>query len=297
MPGWIGYRFGRRWPVIEPCPACGRPVPRDREVCAACHREFPLPVSRPQPAASTLNGRQAARHRTPDKPRSLLGALVRKELRETVGIVAVGLGFYLLWVFVVINGSNRERIPFLGDEFRSGWVFISWGLATALGLKQSTWERLRGTYLFLLHRPTDRLTIFANKLLIGLVTLELAALVPVVIYCVWAGSAGTHASPFRWWMTAPTWHVWLSLPIVYLGAFLSGLLPARWLGTRLAPLVVASALLLLIAQGLASHYLPAGAFEYSLRGPGWLTVLAVSTAASALLMYCACYVAANRDFG
>jgi hypothetical protein len=43
VPGWIGYRFGRSWPVLEKCPSCGRPVPQDRPACAVCQAEFPLP--------------------------------------------------------------------------------------------------------------------------------------------------------------------------------------------------------------------------------------------------------------
>jgi hypothetical protein len=44
LPGWIGYRFGRSWPVLETCPACGGVVPRDRRDCARCAAEFPLPA-------------------------------------------------------------------------------------------------------------------------------------------------------------------------------------------------------------------------------------------------------------
>jgi hypothetical protein len=44
VPGWIGYRYCRRWPELEPCPACHQPAPRAGEVCAACRHEFPLPA-------------------------------------------------------------------------------------------------------------------------------------------------------------------------------------------------------------------------------------------------------------
>lgn len=43
LPGWIGYRFCRSWPAIEPCPTCKQPIPRDRQKCAACQTQFPLP--------------------------------------------------------------------------------------------------------------------------------------------------------------------------------------------------------------------------------------------------------------
>jgi hypothetical protein len=44
LPGWIGYRFGRTWPVLESCSACGIQTPRDRGGCAWCEEEFPGPV-------------------------------------------------------------------------------------------------------------------------------------------------------------------------------------------------------------------------------------------------------------
>jgi hypothetical protein len=43
LPGWVGFRFARPWPVREPCPACGAAAPRDRTACAACGAEFPPP--------------------------------------------------------------------------------------------------------------------------------------------------------------------------------------------------------------------------------------------------------------
>jgi hypothetical protein len=44
LPGWIGYRFGRKWPVLEACSECGHTVPRDRENCVCCTNNFPRPA-------------------------------------------------------------------------------------------------------------------------------------------------------------------------------------------------------------------------------------------------------------
>jgi hypothetical protein len=43
FPGWIGYRFSRRWPVLEKCEDCGGVVPRDRMACARCEATFSRP--------------------------------------------------------------------------------------------------------------------------------------------------------------------------------------------------------------------------------------------------------------
>jgi hypothetical protein len=44
LPGWVGYRFARTWPVLEECPTCYADVPRDREWCDRCTEEFPRPA-------------------------------------------------------------------------------------------------------------------------------------------------------------------------------------------------------------------------------------------------------------
>jgi hypothetical protein len=46
VPGWIGYRYCRRWPPLDVCPACHELAPHDQEICAVCGREFPLPESK-----------------------------------------------------------------------------------------------------------------------------------------------------------------------------------------------------------------------------------------------------------
>jgi hypothetical protein len=44
VPGYWGYRFHRRWPVLETCHVCGHAAPRDREQCAACGSKFAVPA-------------------------------------------------------------------------------------------------------------------------------------------------------------------------------------------------------------------------------------------------------------
>jgi hypothetical protein len=43
VPGLLGYLFHRRWAVLDECPACKKKVPRDREGCASCGKDFPPP--------------------------------------------------------------------------------------------------------------------------------------------------------------------------------------------------------------------------------------------------------------
>ena len=42
IPGYVGYRLHRRWPLRAECPNCHARAPRDREACARCEAVFPV---------------------------------------------------------------------------------------------------------------------------------------------------------------------------------------------------------------------------------------------------------------
>jgi hypothetical protein len=44
LPGWVAYRFSRRWPILEKCATCGTIVPHDCQECIRCTAEFPSPA-------------------------------------------------------------------------------------------------------------------------------------------------------------------------------------------------------------------------------------------------------------
>ncbi len=194
-------------------------------------------------------------------------AIVRKELRETWMFAALALGLYLIylskltgrWSFVLtqlvgwIPGMNEQApdVPFVQGNFASKLFFIGAALAITLGFRQSAWEPSQGTALYLLHLPLARRTIFVTKLLTGIGLLLACTLLPVLIYATWAAMPGTHAGPFEWSMTVPAFQVCLLMPLMYLGAFASGIRPARWFGTRLLPLLavaLTATLLAIVAQ-------------------------------------------------
>jgi len=218
----------------------------------------------------------------------MLGAIVTKELREmrVFGALALGLYFVYLskltgrWGNVLtavlgwlpgMKGASPD-VPFVQDQFLTVYGFIGVALAIALGSRQSAWEPSQGTALYLLHLPLARHTIFLTKLLTGTGLLLVCTIVPILIYATWAAVPGTHAGPFEWSMTGPAFQIWLLMPLVYLGAFASGIRPARWFGSRLLPLVsvalsafllgfvphwwlIAFPLLLVVAAVLVSHIL------------------------------------------
>ncbi|HEY7153502.1 MAG TPA: hypothetical protein VH575_06055 [Gemmataceae bacterium] len=216
--------------------------------------------------------------------------LAWKELREVFGITAIALAGYLMLVinamgakvFNWVPGMPRGTIgvPFLFGGFTDMHILISVVFAMALGFRQSAWESSRGTYLFLLHRPLRRETIFLVKLTIGGTILLVCASLPIVLYAWWAAIPGHHPAPFEWSMTGWAWRLTFLLLLLYLGAFLSGLRPARWFGTRLLPLIGALFVL---------------AFLFEL--PSWWPIgFPLALMLCALLIVNVCFVARVRDY-
>jgi hypothetical protein len=184
----------------------------------------------------------------------MTGALLYKEFRETLPIAAVGLACL---VFVALDAMEYSPIPYLlggqiwgaipfmsyNDSFAGNFRMTAGALALALGFWHSLGDFWGEAHLFLLHRPVTRRSIYITKLVVGLVAYLLCAAIPIILYACWAATPGTHASPFDWSMTLPVWGAWFAAATLYLGAFLAGLRPAAWIGTRLAPLAAAAGVL------------------------------------------------------
>lgn len=216
-------------------------------------------------------------------------ALAYKELREVLWIALAALGCYLVLTISLMGGMlfdwvpgmpGPEDVPFVTGGFTTRFTLISLVFAAALGFRQSAWEASRGTYLFLLHRPLRREAIFLMKLAIGASVLLIGASFPIVLYGSWAAMPGTHAGPFEWSMTGSAWRLTLLMPLAYLGAFLSGLRPARWFGTRLLPLAASLVLLGLMIS------LPAW----------WRLGLPLTLVLCGLLAGNVCFVARMREY-
>ncbi len=222
--------------------------------------------------------------------------LVKKELRETAGFVALAMVLYLVYV-TKLTGSGGPvlrsllgylpgmsglppELPFVQDNFASLLFYIGAALAIALGFRQSAWEPHQGTALYLLHLPLRRRAIVLTKLLTGIGLLLVCTFLPILVYALWAAAPRTHPGPFEWSMTGPTLQTWMTLPVVYLGAFASGIRPARWFGSRLLPLF--------------SVALPA--FLCYALGPWWLIGFPIFGITAAVLVSDILWVAATRDY-
>jgi ABC-type transport system involved in multi-copper enzyme maturation permease subunit len=185
----------------------------------------------------------------------MLKALVIKELRESVGIVALAVlgtvyalseltGLRLLqW-----GGRSLNRYPFIYDELTFYLSCCAGALAVALAMKQTAWELGQGTYFFLFHRPVSRTWIIACKLAVGTLWVVLLSALMILVYAWWVATPGHITGPFFWSMTAGAWRLWVALPVVYLSAFLAGIRPAKWFGSRLVPVVAAIAVVVIAAN-------------------------------------------------
>lgn len=177
-------------------------------------------------------------------------ALLSKELREcglyaALALVALvhflGEGMNVPLVALLSSGRGYE-IPFVSSYSSNREVVftvIAILAAIVLGLHQTVWESWRQTSLFLLHRPLPRTEVFLVKLLAGSLLLIAVTGVPLLFFSLWAATPGSHASPFYWGMTESWWRSIAVAWICYLGAFLSGIRPAYWLGSRIWPFLAA----------------------------------------------------------
>ncbi|QDU60949.1 ABC-2 family transporter protein [Planctomycetes bacterium Pan216] len=176
----------------------------------------------------------------------MIRALVLKELRETIGFASIALAVSL----AIVNGlmgrtllpsidvlpQRIHVVPFAGGVFVAYLSYVVIPLAIALGYRQATRELGNGVYLFLFHRPIARSTLILTKLGVGIAVMLVVQAIPILLFGWWAATPGNHPSPFEWSMTRGAWQFMLFSPIVYAGAFLTGLRPGRWIGTRLLPL-------------------------------------------------------------
>jgi hypothetical protein len=219
-------------------------------------------------------------------------ALAIKELREVSGIAAIALALGLaLFVFLLaidietagLTGiwHHREaRIPFVEDTFPVLFAFLAAAVAIALGFRQSLGEAIRGTYPFLLHLPLPRGGAILTKVVIGIVVYLVCSAFPILLHAGWAATPGTHPSPFLWTMTDMTVRLYLTMPVLYLGSFLTGIRDARWIGTRLFPF--AGTVVLAVFVQLIPCW--------------WIGGVGVLAAVILSLVACICHVAHTRDF-
>ncbi len=138
------------------------------------------------------------------------------------------------------------------DLFRSGQTFPFRGesppmlamctlalFAIGLGLWQTLAESSRQTWLFLLHRPVPRERLLLMKWAYGAAGLVGLMALGLGIGLWLSARPGGRPAPFEWVSVIPWWQAFFATTLLYSAAFLVGLRPAAWRGSRLFPLAAA----------------------------------------------------------
>lgn len=218
-------------------------------------------------------------------------AMALKELREVRGVALIGLAILGLLIYSCLGqwtedasrragfGQTYDVAPFVSERFPPQFAFLCSMLAIALGLRQTLGESISGTYPFLFHRAATRRWLMGMKIFWGAATYVACGGAALLVYSLWAAVPGHHDSPFFWSMSLPCWGILLTLSVLYFGAFLSGLRPARWFGSRLFPVFAAIAVAVLAENGIWH---------------GGLRMIFV-VMADVLMIACILFVAKNRD--
>jgi hypothetical protein len=200
-------------------------------------------------------------------------ALFRKELREFLGIGVAGLAVSVLvaamfgplsvpWSPDALNYHNvgwdlgydsiaRTKlelpVPVSSRMYLSALSVLACGMGLLLGLAMSWKEDIKRTWPFLLFRPVTRSQVIGAKLLAALALYCAALAVPFALLAVWCAVPGNTPAPWSADYLYPGLDTLARGLVVLLGAFLSGLRPARWYGTRFAPLAAAALIVVLAA--------------------------------------------------
>lgn len=131
---------------------------------------------------------------------------------------------------------SEHSFPFRGESPPMLAMFAIALFGIGVGLWQSLAESSRQTWLFLLHRPVPRSRLLLVKWAYGAIgTLALVALgLGVGLWL--SARPGSRPAPFEWVGVIPWWQAFFATTLFYSGAFLVGLRPAPWRGSRLLPL-------------------------------------------------------------
>lgn len=258
-PGYLAFRVHREWRTVGVSPLVTLMRPSKQDEPAEATRRLTPPVRQKRhlvaaiasaygrclDAGEDLGAGVAARIGFPASHT----ALVLKECRLAVGAALLACVAYTLVVarLVGLKGfgmlselvSQTSATPFIHDGFLGPFGTVGFLLAAGLAIWQSVAESRGEAWLFMLSRPVSRRAVLMSKLLIGLLVVTVCTALPIVVYAAWASRPGSVAAPFEWGMTEIAWRYWAALTSIYLATLQTMLRPARWLGTRLLPVIAA----------------------------------------------------------
>lgn len=194
-------------------------------------------------------------------------ALILKELRSLTRVIALAL-LADGWILSELTGQTRwvrgtmevqAGFALAQTEWLIWFGFLLASIASVLGFSMSLDDGLRGTWAFALFRPVSRRAYIGAKLLVGGVMTLVLALLPVVAYSIWGAQPGNLGAPFHWSQLQPAIEACGWSVVIFFGAFLSGIRPAKWWWSRLWPLVTTVTLGMWVWLGSLESHLEATA--------------------------------------
>lgn len=203
----------------------------------------------------------------------MLWALTKKELREHFPLAAIGLagglfvaGLYarsgelypgysssLLWRMLGAGSQswfayNELPVPIAYRSYLGKLGLVCYGLALLLGFLMSWKEEVKRTWHFLWHRPVRRGQVLGAKLLAGALLYLPAGAAPFAFLAYWCSVPGHFPAPWAIELIYPGVEVIARGYVVFLGAFLCGIRPAKWYATKFVPLIGMVVLLIASSQ-------------------------------------------------
>lgn len=166
-------------------------------------------------------------------------SMLKKECVELAAPFLLAVASLVILVVDIVLASGRGLYPrgnwMLDDDFVYPYLLISLALAALMGLIQSLSEDVQGTWRYVLALPVGWRRILTLKIGVGAVVWLCWAAVSLAIcglgILVDVGPAGE-----QWPRLAdPMLRIIVCVPVVYFGAFLTGLRRANWFFSRLAP--------------------------------------------------------------
>jgi len=166
-------------------------------------------------------------------------AILLKEIRENTKwalLILIILGLLMAYGF---GSAYAINFGLVADRMQMITLFGFSGAGLALGLLQILQDSRRGRWSFLIHRPIPRARIFLAKIIVGLSLYLISTGVPLALAAAWAAAPGRVVAPFEWHMILPRLADLVGGLMWYFAALLLACRPARWVGSRLAPLGLA----------------------------------------------------------
>jgi len=204
----------------------------------------------------------------------MIRSLVIKEFWDLRGVIALGVGIHALLLANLLGMENYEWLPMREPTelpFPSGFALhlsiYTILLAGLMGLVQALSDGRGQRWLFVLPMPVRPGSLVLGKLAFGLGSWALVGIGTFLLAILIVNIPGVFPAPFEWWMTKAGWIHLAVAPFAYLGAFLSGIRPGSWFGTRLLPLFGSLALMALFLEGFDFLQLNTAA---SLRSYLWI---------------------------